>query len=163
MQPFIQFLILQWPYVLAFVIVLLVILYLESNGSVAGMERLTSQQVIDRHNSNEACLIDIRDKENFKKGHITGAINIPPSELEGKIAKKYLTKPAILLCKTGQTCKTAAKSYKNKGFTDLAFLNGGLDQWQADNLPLIKASKKTNCNPVQNIVLAIKSHDSLQG
>ncbi len=46
-------------------------------------------------------LIDVRDKEEFKKGSFKTAVNIPTDDLEKKVASLPADKPIVFVCSTG--------------------------------------------------------------
>ena len=57
-------------------------------------------------NREDGVVVDIRTKDEFKRGHISGAVHILPTEIKsGSIAaiEKYKATPIIVVCKTGQT------------------------------------------------------------
>ena len=55
------------------------------------------------------------------------------SELE-----KYKTKDIIVICNMGQTAGTACKKLMAAGFEKVVRLKGGITEWKAQNLPLVK-------------------------
>ena len=46
-------------------------------------------------------LVDVRDAEEYKRGTLKSAINIPVDELEGKIKTLPTDKPVVFICGTG--------------------------------------------------------------
>ncbi len=101
---------------------------------------LSPQALTQLINQNDAVLIDIRDAEVFKKGHITGAVNVPADQWDQKIRKlhRFKDKPVIVTCKLGQQASKAAEKLKAEGFTDLYVLKGGVQAWQEASMPLVK-------------------------
>jgi len=94
-------------------------------------------------NRSDAQVVDLRDPKEFKKGFISGAVNIPKEKLETRIGEldKYKQNPIILVCKTGQTSAAAAQTLAKNGFATVKRLRGGMAQWQADDLPTVTRSK----------------------
>ena len=103
-----------------------------------GGKTLYPQQAIMRMNKEEAVILDIRDKADYKKGHILNAINLPYASLEGKISEieSYKNKPVIVVCKMGQTSNAAGAILRKNGFTDVTRLSGGMAEWTSLNLPV---------------------------
>jgi len=103
-----------------------------------GGKTLSPQQAIMRMNKEEAVILDIRDKADYKKGHILNAINLPYASLEGKISEieSYKNKPVIVVCKMGQTSNAAGAILRKNGFTDVTRLSGGMAEWTSLNLPV---------------------------
>lgn len=93
-------------------------------------------------NRDDALVVDIREKAEFRAGHIANAINIPYGSLANRLSEleTHRQRTIILVCKTGQTVGVAGKMLKEKGFTAVR-LKGGMMEWGNQNLPLAKASK----------------------
>jgi rhodanese-related sulfurtransferase len=109
-------------------------------------ERIKSGLPISTHeltslvNSENAVIVDIRPITEFKLGHLVDAINIPYEKMNSDITslEKYKTKTIILIDKMGQHAGSIGNKLKKQGF-DIRRLSGGISEWQAQNLPLIKA------------------------
>jgi rhodanese-related sulfurtransferase len=138
MENILPFIIHHWLMVGILIVLLVALLYIETQGKVKGMSRVDPEKATHLINRENAVVIDIRDNSAFSKGHIAQAINIPASEIGNKDLTKYLAKPLILVCNTGMTVTTLGKKLKQQGLTKLYFLQGGIAAWQAANLPLVK-------------------------
>jgi rhodanese-related sulfurtransferase len=46
-------------------------------------------------------LVDVRDKDEFAKGHFKTAVNIPVDDLEKKVKSLPADKPIVFVCSTG--------------------------------------------------------------
>ena len=90
-------------------------------------------------NREDAVVLDIRDKTDFKSGHLVDAINIPYASLTDRMGEleAYKNRPIILVCKTGQTVSMAGKMLREKGFNAVR-MKGGMMEWNNLNLPLVK-------------------------
>lgn len=102
---------------------------------------VTPQQATNLVNREEGIIVDVRDADEFRQGHIAGSLNIPASEIADRIGEleKYRDKPLILTCKGGPSAAAAGKALKAKGFTDLKRLQGGIQGWRDEKLPVVKA------------------------
>ena len=102
---------------------------------------VTPQQATNMVNREEGVIIDVRDADEFRQGHIAGSINIPVAQLTERLAElnKYKDKPVIVTCKAGQSASAAGKALKAQGFTKLMRLQGGLQAWRDEKLPVVKA------------------------
>ena len=91
-------------------------------------------------NTEQAILIDLRDDKEFKAGHIVDALHIPYAKLADRESElnKHKTKTIILVDKMGQHAGAAGKTLKEKGYT-VARLQGGMVEWQGQNLPVVKS------------------------
>lgn len=86
----------------------------------------------------EYLLLDVREVEEFAVGRIPGAINIPLSELEARLAEVEKDKPIVLVCRTGGRSAMAAQFMAFHGYKDLFNVNGGTLGWAQRKLPLDK-------------------------
>lgn len=91
-------------------------------------------------NREDALVIDVRDAEEYAKGHILGARNIPLAQLEARIAEleKHKAKPLILSCDTGNRSQGALATLRARGFERAVNLAGGLAAWRQAGLPVEK-------------------------
>lgn len=126
-------------YILAslFVAFLVAILILESR---RGGAKISAQGAVSLINRDEAVVVDIRDRKEFGEGRITGSINIPLNSLKSRAAelKKHKDKQIIVADKMGQHSAMAVKQLNAEGYTNVVRLNGGVSDWKASNLPLVK-------------------------
>ena len=77
-----------------------------------------------------AMLLDVREIEEYKSGHIAGSKNISVSSLgymKSKLPKDKKS-PIITYCLSGARAKTACKMLSNLGYEDIYCL-GGLASW----------------------------------
>jgi len=83
------------------------------------------------NNKENIVVVDVRKAEDYKNGHIPGAISIPATEFEDRINELSKDKVTILYCYT-QQCHLAAKSalkLASKGYPVIE-LEGGMKTWQ---------------------------------
>ena len=84
-------------------------------------------QEIMRKNEN-AILLDVRSKQEFKEGHLEGSINIPLYEIDkqlDKIPDKQCT--IVIYCASGHRSKQAKEKLENLGYENVYHLKNGLD------------------------------------
>lgn len=132
-----EFLIQQWHLAgaLAVAVVLLVI-----HESRRGGRSITPQQLTRLVNEQQAAVVDLRDAADFRKGHITDSINLPYGKIDERWdeLEKLRDKPIVLVCKMGQFSSAIGKRLAAKKFAQVYRLGGGIGEWQASRLPLIK-------------------------
>jgi len=80
-------------------------------------------------------IIDVRTFEEYKSGHIPGAINIPIDELPTKL-NELRNKRILVYCKSGVRSQTAARILIVNGIQDVWCLVGGLNAWIAAGYPI---------------------------
>ncbi|MBI2959821.1 MAG: rhodanese-like domain-containing protein [Betaproteobacteria bacterium] len=98
---------------------------------------LEATQLINRQ---DALVLDIRSAEEFQKGHILNARNVPAAQLEPRLAdlEKFRQKPVIVACESGSRSGSAAALLRKHGFAQAASLAGGVGAWQQAGLPMEK-------------------------
>lgn len=74
-------------------------------------------------------LIDLRPPEEYARGHLLGAINIPFSELEGWLVRLPREFTIYLYDATGGQAAQAAKLLQERGFVAARAISGGLLGW----------------------------------
>ena len=84
-----------------------------------------------------AILIDVREFFEYKKSRIDNAFNIPSSD-NIDIPADTLNKESslFLYCTSGFRSKRVAKQFYDKGFLKLYSLDGGINAWKKDGLPV---------------------------
>ena len=102
---------------------------------------LSSAQAVRLMNQG-ALIIDLRGKASYDAGHIGEARNVPAEELaaQAESLKKWREKNVITYCDSGVTSASGARTLTKLGFTKVFSLQGGLNSWTKDNLPLVKSS-----------------------
>lgn len=84
-----------------------------------------------------AILVDLRDAKDFRDGHISGSRNIPYSQISSHIEElKSSDRPIVFICNLGQVAGSALQQI---GHADSYRLDGGISNWKAQGLPLVKA------------------------
>ncbi|HMW73477.1 MAG TPA: rhodanese-like domain-containing protein [Cellvibrionaceae bacterium] len=126
----------NWPLVAAFGG--LIVAYFVVN-SAAGGKSISVHEVTRLVNQGNALLLDVREANEFKAGHITGAINIPFGAVSARVEEleKHRGKHIILVDKIGQHAGEVAKQLKAQGF-DVVRLGGGMSEWTHQSLPVVK-------------------------
>lgn len=137
MDRLFEFVVNHYILVSLFVAFLVAILILESR---RGGAKISAQGAVNLINKDEAIVVDIRDRKEFGEGRITGSINIPLNSLKSRVAElnKFKEKQIIVADKMGQHSAMAVKQLNAEGFSNVVRLNGGVSDWRASNLPLVK-------------------------
>ncbi|MGF1710727.1 rhodanese-like domain-containing protein [Vibrio sp. 99-70-13A1] len=112
--------------------------------STAAYKEITAAQTTQLMNRENGIVVDIRTKDEFRKGHITDALHILPSEIQANnlgSLESHKADPIIVVCKTGQTAQASANLLAKAGFENVSLLKNGLVAWSEANLPLVKGKK----------------------
>lgn len=69
-------------------------------------------------------IIDVREKGEYARGHIKGAINLPLSELRERVSEIPKDRPVYLHCRTGQRSYNAVMALQNLGYQNVYNITG---------------------------------------
>ena len=83
-------------------------------------------------------IVDVREQDEFARGHLPGAIFIPRGFLELRIENTIPERDAkiYLYCGGGNRSALAARSLQEMGYTDVYSLEGGFSQWERESRPV---------------------------
>lgn len=136
-----QFVSNHWQLCAALVVILLITFVNELYSQKKRAKELSTTAAVEMINNEQAVVIDIRDVQAFRSGHIIHSIQATDDDFAQQRMDKYKTKPIIFVCAKGLQAPTLAAKLRTQGFTQPMVLAGGIAAWQAANLPLIKAKK----------------------
>lgn len=136
MEQFFVFVSEQW--LLVSVLSALVIVYFWIEGGKAG-KVLSVHEATRLINGGDTVIVDLREAKEFKQGHLVDALNIPHNRINDRVSELEASKAKTILLvdKMAQHTGNVGRILKGKGF-DVARLRGGISEWQAQNLPLVK-------------------------
>jgi rhodanese-related sulfurtransferase len=83
-------------------------------------------------------LIDVREQDEYRGGHIPGAIGCGRGILEYHIADLVpdTDKEVVLYCRGGMRSALAADSLRQMGYTHVESMSGGFREWSQQELPV---------------------------
>lgn len=92
-----------------------------------------------------AVMLDVRARDQFDAGHVIDARNVPAADVDGaaESLKRLREKVVIACCENGLASAGVARALRALGFAQVATLRGGLQNWKAENLPLVKSDAKS--------------------
>jgi molybdopterin/thiamine biosynthesis adenylyltransferase len=88
---------------------------------------------VSEHLGNGVTLIDVRESEEWDRGHIPGAVHVPRGYLESRIeaAAPERDKRVVLYCASGQRSALAAHTLQSLlGYSDVSSMTGGITLWK---------------------------------
>jgi adenylyltransferase/sulfurtransferase len=82
-------------------------------------------------------LIDVREKEEYREGHLAGAVSVPRGFLDMRIEETVPDKnaPIILYCAGGTRSLLAGRTLKEMGYTNVISMTGGFGGWKGAGHP----------------------------
>jgi rhodanese-related sulfurtransferase len=87
-------------------------------------------------------LVDVRAQEEYKSGHIAGAVCLPGGQALQAGDENFAVRSGhlVFVCDDGARSTVTAGWYARMGFPHACFLAGGLHGWEAAGLPLDRGS-----------------------
>jgi len=101
---------------------------------VAEAKQVSVEEFLARRKANpKAVVIDVRDDDKWKAGHIPGAKHIHKSVIEDEITSKVPDKNAEIFCHCGggQSGPRAAEALAKMGYKNVAAIKGGFRSYSA--------------------------------
>lgn len=103
----------------------------------------------------DVLFVDVRSNEEVKAAayDVKNSINIPLDELAQNLSKLPKNKQLVLVCKSGVRSVEAYDLLKEKGYTNISAMRGGMDEWTALKYPVVNGKAccadptSANCNP----------------
>ncbi|MGH8729697.1 MAG: rhodanese-like domain-containing protein [Burkholderiales bacterium] len=81
--------------------------------------------------SNEAIVIDVRDRYAYEKEHLPRALSVPLAELKNRMGEFVGDKAIIVYCNEGRnTGPKATAQLNHAGFAHAVNLEGGIEGWR---------------------------------
>lgn len=97
-------------------------------------------------NSQDICLIDVRELDEWQDLHIPRALHIPKDDLIALIQEKIpqRSQPIYLHCRGGVRSLHAANSLIELGYEDVYSVDGGIMEWAKAGYPVKTAIDDTH-------------------
>ncbi len=126
-------------YILISILLFLVVAFVINEGKQGGAA-ISPTNLVKLVNREGAVIVDIRDGKEFTNGHIAGAVSMPFSSFDSRWEEleSFKDKPIVLVCKIGQHAGTIGRRLKAQGYENVRRLAGGMGEWAASNLPVVK-------------------------
>ncbi len=84
-------------------------------------------------------IIDVREpKELVDEGRIEGTLNIPQGVIPVRLQDVPKDRPVVIHCKAGGRSANITNFLRNKGYTNVQNMVGGMDAWKVKKLPYVK-------------------------
>lgn len=126
---------------LAWVLLFGAVVFTSFKNSLSKVKEVTRGEATRLINKEDAVVVDIRTREDYRKGHIANSINLIPSDIKnGNLGEleKHKTQPIIVVCTMGTTSRASADMLSKAGFERVFTLKEGISGWSGENLPLAR-------------------------
>ena len=104
------------------------------------LEPVSRGELIDRLRSGTATVLDVRPEDEFRQGHLPGALSIPLAQLERRLAELSADREIIAYCR-GPWCVLsfeAVAALRQRGYRARR-LEDGFPEWKVAGLPIAHA------------------------
>ncbi|MFQ6103455.1 MAG: ArsR/SmtB family transcription factor [Candidatus Glassbacteria bacterium] len=108
------------------------------------MEPVSREELIARVKAGTVTVIDVRPEEEYRAGHVSGAISVPLNDLERRLSELPTDKEIVAYCR-GPFCLLAVNAVKllrGKGFRAVR-LDDGIHELKMKGLPITEAKEET--------------------
>ena len=119
----------------AFIILGLLIINHEIKSHFSPTKNINCDDLINAMNNSKALLIDMRNAEEFKAGHIVGAKNYSLDDL-ANLDVSVADDAIITYANDEKAAIQAADLIVKQGAKEVFYLEGGLSSWIDNNMPL---------------------------
>ncbi|MCS3434152.1 rhodanese-like domain-containing protein [Klebsiella sp. BIGb0407] len=126
---------------LAWVGLLAAVLFTTFKGLASKVKVITRGETTRLINQEDAVVVDVRSRDDFRKGHIANAINVPAGDIKkGTFGEldKFKEKALIVVCSNGMASQEPANLLYKAGFAKVSLLKEGISGWSGENLPLVR-------------------------
>lgn len=98
--------------------------------SSTAWESLSPEALENELGKSEMVIVDLREPELYRNGHIPGAINIPFYTFQARYRELDSKKRIVFVCHTGPMGEASAQFLVEKGYARVANLEGGMARWR---------------------------------
>jgi len=115
----------------------------EARASIKQIDIDEARRMLDQPGT---VLIDVREPDEWRQGHIVQAIGISRGFLELRVEEKVPDHktPVILQCASGTRSLLAARTLRELGYENVYNLTGGFNAWKDRGLPFVADRQFTN-------------------
>jgi rhodanese-related sulfurtransferase len=81
-------------------------------------------------------LLDVREPEEFARGHVPNAVNLPQADLATRLEEIPRDRPIMTICQSGMRSLRSAEFLRQQGYENVASIAGGTAEWRAAGRPV---------------------------
>jgi rhodanese-related sulfurtransferase len=143
MERLIEFVLNHYVYVLALAVVTYLLIQELHDALFNKFGAVSPLLAVTKMEDAKTVIIDVRDPDEFYKGHIESALSTPLGTFSEQLSKldKYKKDPILVVCQNGTRSASAAKTLTKAGFEQILVITGGMQAWQEDYKLPIKTNK----------------------
>jgi sulfur-carrier protein adenylyltransferase/sulfurtransferase len=102
-------------------------------------------------NGERPVLLDVRERDEYREGHLDGAVSLPRGFLEIRVEEAIPDKktPIVAYCAGGTRSLIAGRTLKEMGYENVISMSGGFGSWKNAGLPWTKDRQWTQDQAVR--------------
>lgn len=121
--------------------VAIAMLLLIAPGAHAQGAMVTLEQARTDAETGRALLVDIREPDEHATGVAPGARLLPMRQLSSRLADLPRDRPVLLICNTQNRSRATYDALRQRGYTNLQYVEGGMSEWARRRWPLVAPAK----------------------
>ena len=108
------------------------------------IEDITAQEAFtliqENHSNPDFVILDVRTPQEFSEGHLEDAVNIDfrAEDFREKVNELDKSKTYLVYCRSGARSRSASDVMEELGFEEGYNMLGGIIQWEAEGLPVVR-------------------------
>ena len=112
----------------------------------AAAAALPPDEVARASQDDKITLVDVRESDEWRRGHLPNAVHVPRGYLEMQAESKVPNKdaPIIVYCAGGNRSALATETLKQMGYTNVRHMSGGFTGWRDAGLTVVQPIEWTD-------------------
>lgn len=108
----------------------------EANADGEGDLEVGVEEAKRRLEAGDAVLLDVREPDEWREGHVAGATHIPLGALPASLAALPRDRTLLLFCRSGVRSGLAAEALRGAAFGRAVNVAGGILAWTGRGFPV---------------------------
>lgn len=111
---------------------------------------LAPARLVERQQAGQApLLLDVRRPDEYRDGHIAGALNIPVEQLAHRAGVLGVPRDReiVVYCVSGKRAARAQQTLQSLGYQHVRLLDGSVNAWRQQQLPLVREGVAASGQP----------------
>lgn len=110
------------------------------NEAKSRIKEVDVAQAVEAMRSGSVVVVDVREPDEYRQGHLEGALNIPRGVAEMGVPQAVSDRAARILCycAAGNRSALAADSLRQMGYENVESLNGGFQAWVRSGADVVR-------------------------
>jgi phage shock protein E len=100
---------------------------------------MTPDELLARlHSGPPVCVLDVRSEQEYRAGHVPGAINVPFLQIASRhqALASHRNETVVVYCGHGPRAYVAGSALRRRGFAHIEYLKGHMKKWRDLKLPV---------------------------